>query len=158
MRWPVLPRNAQLWLPGYVEGRVRSLWQSRGADSPARVWLTFADHFEPYWGNADDNTARRRVDLWRRRWPEIAGRHRDSAGRPPQYTFFYPEEQYRPYLVAPLAEMAEDGIADVEVHLHHDGEGERDFVERIQRFTETLYARHRLLRQHNGKIAFGFIH
>jgi len=154
----VLPRNAQLWLPGYVRSEVRSLWNWRGTDTATRVWLTFADHFEPYWGGVGDQAARNRVDLWRRRWPEIATRHRDSTGRPPRYTFFYPEEQYRPHLLAPLAEMVEDGIADVEVHLHHDGEGERDFVERIRRFTETLFTRHGLLRQHNGKIAFGFIH
>ena len=54
--------------------------------------------------------------------------------------------------------MTEAGIADVEVHLHHDGEGEQNFVERINGFTEILHARHGLLRKHSGKIVFGFIH
>jgi hypothetical protein len=57
-----------------------------------------------------------------------------------------------------LAEMTDAGIADVEVHLHHDGEGERNFVERIISFTETLFARHGLLRKLRGKLIFGFIH
>lgn len=147
-------RNAHLWLPGYL----RSRWERRSAPEPKRVWVVFADHFEPLWRGADDETARRRVALWRKHWPEIAARHRDSAARPPKYTFFYPEEEYRPYLLDSLAEMVEAGIADVEVHIHHDGEGEQNFVDRISRFTETLYHRHGLLRKHNGKITFGFIH
>ena len=63
---------------------------------------------------ADPETARRRVAAWRAAWPEIAARHRDSDGRPPCYAFFYPEEEYRPELLEPLAEMARLGIADVE--------------------------------------------
>ena len=149
-----LTRNAHLWFPGYVKARLRQ----RESPPIKRVWLTFADHFEPLWNGADEETARRRVELWRKRWPEIAARHRDSAGRPPQYTFFYPQEKYRPDLLSMLAEMVESGIADVEVHIHHDGEGERDFVDRIRSFTETLHQRHGLLRKHDGKIAFGFIH
>jgi hypothetical protein len=58
----------------------------------------------------------------------------------------------------PLARLTSDGIADVEVHLHHDGEGQQNFVDRISGFTETLVSRHSLLRKHHGKIAFGFIH
>jgi hypothetical protein len=54
--------------------------------------------------------------------------------------------------------MAEQGIADVEVHLHHDGEGERNFVDRMAGFTETLFTRHGLLRKQAGRIRFGFIH
>src|SRR5262249_28587093 len=132
--------------------------QSSSTAPPTRVWVTFADHFEPCWKGADRKTAEGRVALWSRKWPEIAERHRDSSGRRPRYTFFYPEEQYHPNLIAPLAEMSSAGIADVEVHLHHDGEGEDDFIGRMRRFTETLYLRNGLLREHNGRIAFGFIH
>jgi hypothetical protein len=141
------------WLPGCLEARWR-----RPSWPPKRVWLMIADHFEPFWRGADEATARRRVELWCQRWPEIAARHRDSAGRPFGYTFFYPEEEYRPELLDPLAEMAQTGIADVEVHIHHDGEGEQNFVDRMSRFTDTLFHRHGLLRKQNGKIAFGFIH
>jgi hypothetical protein len=54
--------------------------------------------------------------------------------------------------------MTEAGIADVEVHLHHDGEGEQNFLDRLNRFKETLFERHGLLRKQAGKIVFGFIH
>ena len=147
-------RNAHLWLPDYLRGRLR-----RHAEAPARTaWVTIADHFEPLWKRPSENVASERVALWRRAWPEIAARHQDSTGRPPQYGFFYPEEEYRPELLEPLAEMTRLGIADVEVHLHHDDDTGTSFVEKLSRFTQTLHARHGLLRQHEGRVAFGFIH
>jgi hypothetical protein len=149
-----LPRNAQLWLSGYLKDR----WARRGRPKLKEAWLILADHFEPCWRGADEKTSRRRVEVWERQWPEIAARHRDSAGRSPRYTFFYPQEEYRPDLLDPLASMTKAGIADVEVHIHHDGEGERDFLDRMTGFLDTLERQHGLLRRREGRIAFGFIH
>jgi hypothetical protein len=146
-------RNAHLWLPGYV----RSLLETAPA-RPERVWLLIADHFEPYWGRADASRARTRVQRWRDEWPAIAGRHQDSLGRRPIYTFFYPQEEYDPHALDLLAEMAREGIADVEVHLHHDGQGEQDFRRRIEGFLEVLRRRHGLLRELEGRTTFAFIH
>ena len=50
------------------------------------------------------------------------------------------------------------GIGDVEVHLHHDADTSAGFAERVCVFTEALHSRHGLLRRHDGKLAFGFIH
>src|SRR5690348_9281828 len=99
-----------------------------------RVWVMFADHYEPRWGGAHLDRAIARVRTWSERWPEIASQHRDSVGRSPKYTFFYPQEEYSPELLDPLAAMTRAEIADVEVHLHHDGEGEQDFIDRISSF------------------------
>jgi hypothetical protein len=149
-----LPRHSQIWLPGYIKDRLAIL-----ARKPAkRLWLLFADHFEPLWNGVDDLRGTERVARWATSWPAIAAKFQDSAGRPPRYTFFYPEEEYRPRLLEPLARMTSDGIADVEVHLHHDGEGQQNFVDRISSFTETLFSRHGLLRKERGKVTFGFIH
>jgi len=149
-----LPRHSEIWLPAYIKDRLTTF-----ARKPAkRVWLLFADHYEPLWKRASEDTGAERVARWATRWPAIAAKFHDSAGRSPRYTFFYPEEEYRPRLLEPLARMASDGIADVEVHLHHDGEGQQNFVDRISRFTETLFSRHGLLRKCNGVITFGFIH
>jgi hypothetical protein len=149
-----LPRHSEIWLPAYIKDRLTTF-----ARKPAkRVWLLFADHYEPLWKRASEDTGAERVARWAARWPAIAAKFHDSAGRPPRYTFFYPEEEYRPRLLEPLARMASDGIADVEVHLHHDGEGQQNFVDRISGFTETLFSRHGLLRKCKGQITFGFIH
>ena len=151
-----LPRHAELWLPGYLRDRFER-WTSPAA-GPMRVWLAIADHYEPFVDGADEKMATERVELWSRNWPSIAESYRDSAGRPPCYTFFYPQEQYRPHLIDALAEMTRAGIGDVEIHIHHDGEGERDFVDRMSGFRETLFHKHELLRKHQGQIRFGFIH
>src|SRR5512143_2519833 len=90
-------RNAHLWLPGYLWDRLR-----RHAEAPARTaWVTIADHFEPLWKRPPEKVASERVASWRQTWPKIAARHQDSTGRPPQYGFFYPEEEYRAELLEP---------------------------------------------------------
>lgn len=149
-----VPKNAHLWLWGLLRDRV-ARWH---APSPATVWVTVADHFEPLGGHASVEKARERVALWRKAWPEIARRHTDGVGRRPCYSFFYPQEEYRPELLEPLAEMARDGIADVEIHIHHDGEGEKAFVEKMEQFILSLSGEHGLLRTHEGRTVFGFIH
>jgi hypothetical protein len=152
-----LPRNAQIWAMPYVKQRLRSLVS--GPRTIDRAWICVADHFEPMWRRADLSTARERVALWRARWPEVAeGAPRDSSGSMPKYTFFYPEEEYRPELLTPLAEMKRGGIADVEVHIHHDRDGREEFIRRIRTFSQTLYQEHGLLRERDNKVSFGFIH
>ncbi len=146
--------NLHLWLPGYIQNRL----ERRRAGPAQTVWMTIADHYEPYWGKADRATAIERVNRWRKAWPRVASRHRDSAGKSPCYTFFYAQEEYDADAVAYITELAEAGIADVEVHLHHDGEGEADFVTRLRSFVELLHLRHGLLRRRDDKLVFGFIH
>ncbi|MDH4174949.1 MAG: hypothetical protein OEW16_06205 [Gammaproteobacteria bacterium] len=150
-----LPRNAQLWLPDYVRSRFRA---NGAAPSGARVWLTICDHYEPEWLKPDAATSRSRVATWERQWPQIARRHADSAGRHPVYTFFFPQEEYRREYLDPLTQMTADRIADVDIHIHHHGEGEKDFVDRMYGFIETLTQGHGLLRRHEGRPVFGFIH
>jgi hypothetical protein len=151
-----LIRNSLIWAPEYVRQRLRRIVQTVPLEN---IWVIMADHYEPLWQRPGLETARMRVALWRSKWPAIARRcQRDSVGSPPQYTFFYPEEEYHSALVEPLAEMVRDGVADVEVHLHHDGEGRQNFIDRISNFCDVLHDRHGLLRERNGKLTFGFIH
>jgi hypothetical protein len=151
-------RNSQLWGPNYIRQRLRRI-AHRAAPPLERIWVTIADHYEPMWQQADLSTAQSRVALWRSAWPAIAKRcEPDSAGNAPRYTFFFPEEEYHPTLMEPLAEMVRMGIADVEVHLHHDGEGRQNFIDRITCFCDVLDGEHGLLRKRDGKLTFGFIH
>jgi hypothetical protein len=152
-----LTRNSQIWAPGYVKQRVRRI-SGRGAPLE-RIWVTIADHFEPMCGGANLESAQSRVRLWQSAWPVIARRCRpDTAGNPPQYTFFFPEEEYHPTLLEPLAKMVSDGIADIEIHIHHDGEGRQNFIDRLTAFCKILHSDYGVLRKRNGKLAFGFIH
>ncbi len=150
-------RTLHLWMPGYVAARLRDIADSHRPPT-TRVWVTIADHFEPWWRRADERTALERVERWARGWPRIARRHVDDAGQPPCHTFFYPEEQYHPAAIDALSRLAGMDIADVEVHLHHHADSEGAFVDRVGRFIERLHTRHALLRRDHSGIRFGFVH
>ncbi len=146
-------RHANLWMEGYLRHSLRRF------SAPERLWVVIADHYEPWNSTREGVPAFSMVDRWRREWPKIAARHKDSLGRPPLYTFFYPAEQYAEPLLTPLAELTAEGIADVEVHLHHDGDTEAGFCEIMARFLEALHTRHGLLRKAaDGALRFAFIH
>ena len=115
-----LPRNAQIWFPGYLHSRWRDRRSGPRLRKPSRIWLAIADHFEPYWHKADEQTAWNRVAAWVSKWPEIAARNRDSEGNPAQYTFFYPQEEYQPRLLDAVGGMCQAGFGDVEIHIHHE--------------------------------------
>ena len=76
-----LPRNAQLWLPGYLRQRVERTWR-REPIGPVDVLFCVADHFEPGHGGADAATERRRVARWLSDYPALAASFRDAEGRP----------------------------------------------------------------------------
>ena len=151
-----LPRNGELWLPAYVRDRAKRLTER---SRPKRLWVAITDHYEPLGGGASMGTALERVARWMDRWPEIAeGAPRDAAGNKPTYSFFYPQEEYRAELLAPLAELTRHGLGDVEVHLHHDNETAPAFEEKIRTFCRQLREEHGLLHDIDGRLVFGFIH
>ncbi len=149
-----LPRHAELWFPGYVRSRLKN-WADA---APGRVWVALTDHWEPYWLHPTDEVAAGRVALWAEHWPEIAKRFADDDGRQPQYTFFYPQDEYRPEFLDTLAAIRAKGCADVDVHIHHGGEGEQRFLDLMNGYIEALSVRHGLLRKSGGRTVFGFIH
>jgi len=152
----LLPRNAHLWLPGLLSSKYR---RRTKPDGPVEIFFCIADHFEPAHGGADLDTQRARVSAWMERYPRLAARFSDTTGRPPQHTFFFPAEGYRPELLDSVAQLCRKGFGDVEVHLHHDRDTGNALRERLAGFTDVLFHRHGLLRQRaDGKIAFGFIH
>lgn len=153
-----LPRNAQLWFPGWLAARRRLAAHRFDPSKPVTAHLMFADHYEPYWGKPTDAVARERVLAWHEAWPKIADAHRDDDGRPAQWSFFYPQEEYRRELLDLLADICHRGYGDVEIHIHHDGEGEADFVGRMAGFVEALSREHGLLHEIDGRPGFGFIH
>jgi hypothetical protein len=151
-----LPRHAEIWLAPYIKDRLRS--RLRPA-KPKRAWVAITDHYEPIGMGATLETGLRRVAQWREKWPRIAeDAPRDAAGQRPQYSFFYPQEDYRRDLLDGLAEMVRLGVGDVEVHLHHHNEQREAFLQKITEFCRRLSGDHGLLRQYKGRTVFGFIH
>lgn len=151
-----LPRHAELWLAPYVKERLR---RKLHPVKPRRAWVVITDHFEPLGMSTSVQEALRRVSQWRDRWPRIADNApRGADGQPAQYCFFYPQEEYRRDLVDGIAEIAQLGVADVEVHLHHDHDNHASFVTKITDYCRRLTDDHGLLRTESGRTVFGFIH
>ncbi|HEY3704745.1 MAG TPA: hypothetical protein VGL22_06755 [Terracidiphilus sp.] len=124
-----------------------------------RAWIAITDHYEPLGLDASMTEAVRRVSRWRDQWPRIAEQApRDASGKPAQYSFFYPQEEYRRELLDGIAEIVRRGVGDVEVHLHHDHEKKDTFVRKVTDFCSCLVNEHGLLRQVEGRTVFGFIH
>ena len=151
-----LIRHADIWLAPYLRDRARK--RMRGT-KPKRAWVAITDHFEPLGSGASIGTALSRVAQWRDKWPRIADdAPRDANGKRPQYSFFYPQEEYRRDLLDGIAEIVRLDIADVEVHLHHDHEQRESFIRKVSEYSRCLVNDHGLLRQHKGRTVFGFIH
>jgi hypothetical protein len=121
--------------------------------------LCLADHWEPKARRAPPEVARARVRRWVEDYPRQFARFRDSDGRPPRYTFFYPLEEYEPEYLDALAGLCRAGFGEVELHLHHDRDTADNLRRRLLEFKEVFAERHGLLaRRDTGEVAYGFIH
>lgn len=151
-------KNMQYWLPSYLfpQEHVARPDPSR----PRHVFIAVCDHWEPGNDGASPDLAMARVERWVEAYPKLYDDFRDSQGRPPQHTFFYPEEEYHPEHIDRIGGLCRAGFGDVEVHLHHDKDTPAAFQEKLERFRDILFHRHGLLRRdpHTGNITYGFIH
>jgi len=151
-------RNAQRWLPSYY-------WppEPRAFPDPAQplqIFLAICDHYEPECYGAPRNVAIERVRRWTRDYAAAFNRFRDCRGRPPQHTFFFPQDEYRPEYLDELRKLVDGGFGDVDIHLHHHQDTAERLQEKLASFRDTLHQRHGLLRRdpRTGAVAYGFIH
>jgi hypothetical protein len=154
-------RSVDLWLPDYLRGRMRrTARRLLGPRTPGPVHLLVAvcDHFEPGWRTEDPARRDARATRWRHAYPELAARYRDADGRPPRHTFFLPIEDLRPSELDALAPLCRSRLAEVEVHLHHDGDDEDRLAARLRAGLTMLADDGHLSRALDGRPRFGFIH
>jgi len=149
-------KNIDIWIGSYARQALRK----KPAPAITDAYFCFVDHFEPYGGQATKETAHRRTKNWCTQYPLMAEKHRDSAGRHPQHTYFYPEEEYDPEVLDWLSALCRRGFGDVEIHLHHDNDTADALREKLMRFKRVLHERHGLLKKNpkTGEIEYGFIH
>ena len=151
-------RGLGRWLVPYALQSRKRRGPHRGDE--VHVLLCIADHYESHNGGVPDATARARVGRWIEKYPRLLGGFRDSDGRPPRHTFFYPIEQYDPTELDALAELCRLGFGEVEMHLHHDRDTPEGLRQRLLASKELLARRHGLLSRHRGtgELAYGFVH
>lgn len=152
-----MKRHLGIWLGSYLAQALKA--RPRLGDRPLTILLAVADHFEPYWARADEETAGARLEAWEHGLPALAEGLADAAGRPPQHTFFYPLEDYRPQVMDRLAALCRRGLGEVEVHLHHQGESSAQLEDMLNTYARMLDQRHGLLRREaDGRVSYGFVH
>jgi len=128
-------------------------------NKPTHILFCFVDHFEPQWGNPARDVEVRRVDRWCEEYLNIAKRHKDSHGHHPVHSFFYPEEEYRKEHLDKLEYLCTQGVAEIEIHLHHHNDTEQALRKKISRFVNVLSHRHGALAKNAKRNSvFGFIH
>ncbi|MEO2089257.1 MAG: hypothetical protein ABGY75_07140 [Gemmataceae bacterium] len=127
---------------------------------PVDLILAVCDHYEPKRGGASMDKARARVRQWVDEYPRLFDRFRDAEGKPPQYSFFYPADEYEPELVDMVAGLCRRGYGEVEIHLHHDNDTADGLRNTLLEFKHTLRNRHGLLGtdSRTGEVVYGFIH
>jgi hypothetical protein len=125
---------------------------------PRHLLFALCDHYEPLWHNATREVGRERVRAWAERYPAAVRAFRDADGRPPRHSFFYPGEQYAPEFLEPLAGLVRQGLGEVEVHLHHDGDTAETLRRSLARAIADLDHHGLMARDGAGRPRWAFIH
>jgi hypothetical protein len=152
-------RRLDLWLPTYVATapeRLRDRWRRRSATT--HIVFLVCDHFEPRHGAVDAEQPAARVRRWRERYTALRARCRQAFGHAPSHTWFYPPHHGSEHLPA-LAEYQFDGLGEIELHYHHDGDTS-ETLRRDLRATLADYHSWGLLLESGAqpRVSFGFIH
>jgi hypothetical protein len=153
-------RSLDRWLLPYLRQGHRRRPPARG--EPVHLLLCVADHYEPLVGKPRPSAAVgwARVERWLHEYPRALGGFRDSDGRPPRHSFFFPPEEYAPEYLDALAELCRRGFGEVEIHIHHDKDTADGLRKTLVEWRDLLSQRHGLLsrRRDTGELVYGFIH
>lgn len=151
-------RGMDLWLPTYL--RTRSRRRRPEAGKPIHVILCIADHWEPMHGRVSPEQSMERVEFWVQEYPVVFGHFRDSDGRPPRHTFFFPIDEYDAAHVDGIAGLCRQGYGEVEIHHHHDNDTSDALRARLLEFKRLFRERHGLLPvdRRTGEVRYGFVH
>src|SRR5204862_5174467 len=108
-------------------------------------------------GGSAPERARARVGRWGEQSPRQFGDFRDSDGRTPRHTFFYPMEEYEPEHLDALAGLCRAGFGEVEIHLHHNDDTADSLRAQLLTFKQLLGVRHGLLsrRRDTAEVVYG---
>jgi hypothetical protein len=149
-------KEIHLWIGAWVRDRALKAALPR-ITGERHLLFCVCDHFEPLHGRVSRDFALGRVRAWQERLPEFTRPFRDSSGRAPRHTFFFPGEEYDPAFVEPLARLVSAGLAEVEVHLHHDGDTRASLSERLRGTLKALGS-HGLVARADDAPAWSFVH
>jgi hypothetical protein len=150
--------NLDRWLPGYAQYLARRAVKRPKVEGPRHLLFALCDHYEPLHGGVDEAQGNDRVKFWHEGYPKLVEGYRDADGHHPRHSFFFPGEEYRPYYLDALADLAKKGLGEVEVHLHHDGDTAETVTPKFEQTLHDLAKHGHISRDKNGKYRWAFIH
>jgi hypothetical protein len=128
LRWRALRGG---WLADYFRHRRRFHRGQLPSDTPIDIIVPVVDHYEPARRHGDE-AAVESVRSWCAEYENMARKHRDADGRPPQHTWFYRFDYPNDGCVQALSESAFRGFGEVEFHLHHSHDSHASFASTLQ--------------------------
>jgi hypothetical protein len=151
-------RGLDRWIVSYAGEAGKRRPPPRG--EPIHVLLCVCDHYEPKHGGVSAEQADARVRAWVEGYPRLFGGFRDSDGRPPRHSFFFPLDLYMASHLDELAKLCRAGYGEVEIHLHHDRDSPDALRKQFLDFKKIFADRHGLLPRDRltGEVKYGFIH
>jgi hypothetical protein len=141
-------RKYYIFLPNYLHSAFSA--PPAAFQGPTHVFFVFVDHFEP-----DYNIEQ--TKHWADRYVELAARHHDSKGRPPQHSWFYPGDRMDDGVLAILRRLTLGGFGEVELHYHHSLDTAETFRPKLDHAIE-MFQQFGFLKTIDGRTAFAFIH
>lgn len=152
-------RRFDRWLPTYlVEALGRARARASRRERTTHIMFLVCDHFEPRHDVTRPEQPSERLRAWHDGYASLQERCRRELGTVPVHSWFYPPHHGSESL-ATLARMAFEGLGEVELHYHHDGDTSETLRGDL-RATLEEYNRWGLLLEAGAppRTRFGFIH
>jgi len=152
-------RGLRHWVPTYLsEASLRRRGRAFRKRNLTHLIFLVCDHFEPRHGIQEEGQPAARMRAWRTGFHELQADCLRRYGLRPLHTWFYPPHHGEEHLAA-LARMAFEGLGEVELHYHHEGDTAATLRSSLREVL-ARYQRAGLLLQTGSPPGrrFGFIH
>jgi hypothetical protein len=99
------------------------------------------------------------MNCWIEKYPKLAGTYKDSDGKCPRHTWFYPSERINSSNLKELNKLCYDGYGEIELQLHHKNDTSQSLEEKFNMAKEE-YAKLGILitAEEKPKKTFAFVH
>ncbi len=160
--WIIYRRKMHYWIFSYLLSLL-SKKEKPDPSKPVDIILCIANHFEPGYGEVNEEREIKRVNTWLEKYPLLASRHRDYDGKPPRHTFFFPPHYNRLGNLEKILKLCKEGFGEIEVHIHHNRippypDTSESFIGKIKKILEEYSKLGIFGRDREGNIKYGFVH